>query len=294
MADSHIPLIREAEKHRGRTAVVDTNGDASYDQLLKASRQAASGLLGDQKDLKGKRVAFLTPRNFDYPAIQWGIWRAGGMAVPLCEVHPPAELRYTIKDSDASLVVGHPDFAETLMPISKELGLPFRSTERLFGADGRTLPHVEAERPALMLYTSGTTGKPKGVVLTHQNLKAQITSLIQAWEWRRRDRILHVLPLHHTHGIVNVLCCALWAGAACHMLPRFDAPEVWRHLTSGSITLFMAVPTIYFKLMETFEKIIPRAKRGHEQSLPPNPPHGFRFGGPSRDGLSRVEIHHRP
>ncbi len=261
MADSGIPLITEAEKHRGHTAVVDTRASYSYDQVLKASRQAAGGLLRGQKDLEGERVAFLTPRNFDYPVIQWGIWRAGGMAVPLCEVHPPAELRYTISDSGASLVVGHSHFTEILAPIAKELGLPFQSTEQLFGADDRTLPRVEAERPALMLYTSGTTGKPKGVVLTHQNLKAQITSLIQAWEWRREDQILHVLPLHHTHGIVNVLCCALWAGAACHMLPRFDASEAWRKLVDGDITLFMAVPTIYFKLLETWEKSSPEQQR---------------------------------
>ncbi len=254
MADDGIPLIQEAKKHRKRTALVDTGGSHTYGELLSASCRAAGGLLGKQKDLEGRRVAFLTPRNFDYPAIQWGIWRAGGMAVPLCEVHPPAELRYTIKDSDASLVVAHPDFADTLAPVAKELGLPFCSTEQLLAAHDRALPRVKTQRPALMLYTSGTTGKPKGVVLTHQNLKAQIISLIQAWEWHRSDRILHVLPLHHTHGIVNVLCCALWAGAACHMLPRFDAQAVWRLLRGGDITLFMAVPTIYFKLMEAWEE----------------------------------------
>jgi malonyl-CoA/methylmalonyl-CoA synthetase len=254
MADHGIPLIQEASKHTKCTALLDAEGSHTYEDLLNASKRAAGGLLGEQKDLEGRRVAFLTPRNFDYPAIQWGIWRAGGMAVPLCEVHPPAELRYTIKDSGASLVVGHPDFFHILMPVTEALGLPFRSTEQLLGAEDRTLPRVAAERPALMLYTSGTTGKPKGVVLTHQNLKAQIITLIQAWEWERGDRILHVLPLHHTHGIVNVLCCALWAGAACHMTPRFDAQEVWRLLISGDITLFMAVPTIYFKLMEAWEK----------------------------------------
>ena len=261
MADSGIPLIQEAERHRKRTAVVDINGGYTYDQLLKASRRAASGLLAGQKDLEDTRVAFLTPRNFDYPAIQWGIWRAGGMAVPLCEVHPPAELRYAIKDSGASLVVGHPVFSQTLATIARELGIPFRSTEELFTDACQPLPPVDAERPALMLYTSGTTGKPKGVVLTHRNLEAQIVSLIRAWGWQSTDRILHVLPLHHTHGIVNVLCCALWAGAACHMLPRFDAQEAWRRLTNGDITLFMAVPTIYFKLMETWEKSSPEQQR---------------------------------
>ena len=261
MADSGIPLIERAKKHRERTAIATTDGDFTYDQLFKASSRAASGLLAGQKDLEGQRVAFLTPRNFDYPAIQWGIWRTGGIAVPLCEVHPPAELIYTISDSGASIVVSHPDFAKTLAPIAKGLNVRFLSTEQLLGADHRALPRVGPERPALILYTSGTTGKPKGVVLTHTNLEAQITTLIKAWEWHREDRILHVLPLHHTHGIVNVLCCALWAGAVCQMLPRFDALKVWQKLVDGNITLFMAVPTIYFKLMGTWEKSSPEQQQ---------------------------------
>jgi malonyl-CoA/methylmalonyl-CoA synthetase len=261
MADSGIPLIEEAEKHRGRTAIVTTDGNFTYDQLLGSSRRVACGLLAGQKDLRGQRVAFLTPRSFDYPAIQWGIWRAGGIAVPLCEVHPPAELKDTISDSGASTVVGHPDFTEILAPIAKDLNVRFLRTEQLLKADCRTLPMVGSERPAMILYTSGTTGKPKGVVLTHNNLEAQITTLIKAWEWRKEDRILHVLPLHHTHGIVNVLCCALWAGAACDMLSRFGALRVWQKLVDGNITLFMAVPTIFFKLMGTWEKSSPEQQQ---------------------------------
>ncbi|MCP4578670.1 MAG: AMP-binding protein [Deltaproteobacteria bacterium] len=254
MADSGIPLIEAAEKHRGRTAIATTDGTFTYDRLLESSKRTACGLLAGQKDLEGRRVAFLTPRSFDYPAIQWGIWRAGGIAVPLCEVHPPAELKHTLSDSGASIVVSHPDFSEILAPIAKDLNVRFLLTDQLLKADCRTLPMVDSERPAMILYTSGTTGKPKGVVLTHHNLEAQITTLIKAWEWRREDRILHVLPLHHTHGIVNVLCCALWAGAVCDMLPRFDALGVWQKFVDGNITLFMAVPTIYFKLMEIWEK----------------------------------------
>jgi malonyl-CoA/methylmalonyl-CoA synthetase len=105
----------------------------------------------------------------------------------------------------------------------------------------------------MMVYTSGTTGKPKGVVTTHANLEAQVTCLIEAWGWVPDDRILLVLPLHHVHGIVNVLTCALWAGATCEMLAAFDAGLVWDRLASGKITLFMAVPTIYRRLIAAWE-----------------------------------------
>jgi len=107
----------------------------------------------------------------------------------------------------------------------------------------------------MILYTSGTTGKPKGVVTTHENIAAQITSLVEAWGWTGDDRILEVLPLHHVHGIVNVIACALWVGAVCEIFPEFDAYKVWDRIARGGLTLFMAVPTIYVKLIDAWEKV---------------------------------------
>jgi malonyl-CoA/methylmalonyl-CoA synthetase len=109
----------------------------------------------------------------------------------------------------------------------------------------------------MILYTSGTTSRPKGVVTTHGNLRAQVESLVEAWAWSPDDRILHVLPLHHTHGIVNALLCALWAGATCEMLPTFDARRVWTRFVEGGPTLFMAVPTIYARLIAEWESAAP-------------------------------------
>jgi malonyl-CoA/methylmalonyl-CoA synthetase len=112
----------------------------------------------------------------------------------------------------------------------------------------------------MMVYTSGTTGKPKGVVTTHANLRAQITALIEALGWTEDDRILLVLPLHHVHGIVNVVCSSLRAGAVCEMLPRFDAEETWARIASGRLTLFMAVPTIYRRLIAAWEAARPERR----------------------------------
>lgn len=112
----------------------------------------------------------------------------------------------------------------------------------------------------MIVYTSGTTGKPKGVVTTHANLRAQVTSLVDAWEWTADDRTLLVLPLHHVHGIVNVLSCALWSGAACEIAPRFDADETWRAIESGRLTLFMAVPTIYRRLVTAYDDAPPQRR----------------------------------
>jgi len=106
-------------------------------------------------------------------------------------------------------------------------------------------------------------------VTTHANLVAQVTSLVAAWEWRSDDHILLVLPLHHVHGIVNVLGCALWSGARCEMLPQFDAVSVWSRLAAGELTLFMAVPAIYNKLIAAWEAAPPERRRAYSAGCAP-------------------------
>ena len=84
------------------------------------------------------------------------------------------------------------------------------------------MPELLADRRALIIFTSGTTSLPKGVVTTHKNIEAQITTLIDAWAWSEHDVIPLFLPLHHVHGIINVLSCALWAGATVHLMPKLN------------------------------------------------------------------------
>jgi malonyl-CoA/methylmalonyl-CoA synthetase len=118
----------------------------------------------------------------------------------------------------------------------------------------------------MILYTSGTTSRPKGVVSTHANITAQVMSLVEAWEWSADDRIVLFLPLHHVHGIINVVSCALWSGATCEMMSRFDANAVWDQIASGSLSLFMAVPTIYVKLIAAWEAASPERRAALTQA----------------------------
>jgi malonyl-CoA/methylmalonyl-CoA synthetase len=106
----------------------------------------------------------------------------------------------------------------------------------------------------MMLYTSGTTSRPKGVVSTHANIRAQILALVDAWGWEADDRIPLFLPLHHIHGIVNVLSCALWSGARVEAFPAFDLEGILERVGEGAYTVFMAVPTIYVKLIRALEE----------------------------------------
>jgi malonyl-CoA/methylmalonyl-CoA synthetase len=116
-----------------------------------------------------------------------------------------------------------------------------------------------------MVYTSGTTGRPKGVITTHQNLRAQVGSLASAWGWSSSDRSLHVLPLHHIHGIVNALSCGLWSGATVEFMAAFEPAATWDRLASGEITFFTAVPTIYHRLIAAHAAADPTTQRRWSQ-----------------------------
>ena len=252
---SHLPLFDRAGQFADRTAIKSGGESTSYGQLLDDSAGVAAALLDGAADLEGARVCFLVPPGYDYVAVQWGIWRAGGVAVPLGMMHPLPELEYTLEDTGAMAIVADAGLLEKVRPLAESHNLPLLSSRELMSHGPVKLPVLEPDRHAMILYTSGTTSKPKGVVTSHATIQAQITSLVEAWGWTADDRILHVLPLHHIHGIINVLSCALWSGACCEFLPKFDAAAVWEKLASGQLSLFMAVPTIYARLISAWEEV---------------------------------------
>ena len=255
-----LVLIANAERHGERTAVVDSQGSFTYNELLEASARVATALLAGRNDLEEERVAFLVAPGFIWVAIQWGIWRAGGIAVPLPLNSARSELEYFIDDSQASTLVSDVAAAHQLEPISAARGVRTFEYEQILSRKPSELPDVGEPRRAMILYTSGTTSKPKGVVTTHANITAQIMSLVEAWAWSADDRILLCLPLHHVHGIVNVVSCALWSGATCEMMHRFDVDGVWERIAGGRLTLFMAVPTIYVRLIAAWEAASPERR----------------------------------
>ncbi|KAH2934129.1 hypothetical protein KXW73_004058 [Aspergillus fumigatus] len=237
-----LPLFLEAQKvsqhNAGKVAVIDAaKGEQfSYTQLLVDTAELKKTILEDLglKDLEERRIAFLVPNGYDYVVIQWAIWAAGGVCVPLCTTHPVKELLYTIEDSDPSLVILHPAFDKVREPLRDPVSF--------------------LDRRALMIYTSGTTSKPKGCVTTHKNITFQARCLIEAWKYSPSDHLIHVLPLHHVHGIINGLTSSFLSGATVEMHPKFDPQVIWnRWQDQDSSTMFMAVPTIYSRLIDYFE-----------------------------------------
>ena len=250
-----LNITANALKNPAKAAIVAGEESYNYQALIDASRAFAHQLLETSADLKETRVAFMVSPGFDYVRVQWGIWLAGGVATPLCITYPLPSLQYVIEDTQAEIVVVGPEYAALLKDWVLEKGLRFivLSEEKEANGSPAGLPTLEKSRRAMILYTSGTTSLPKGVVTTHANLEAQISTLIKSWKWSENDHIVCVLPLHHVHGIINVVSCALWSGATVQFLPSFSAEALFELFLAGKVNLFMAVPTIYFKLISYWE-----------------------------------------
>jgi malonyl-CoA/methylmalonyl-CoA synthetase len=263
---SPLPFVAQAQLHEQRVAIIDQQAAFAYHDLLDASSRIAAALLAGDRDLGEARVGFLVTPGFQWVAAQWGIWRAGGIAVPLPLNAAKPELDYIVDDAEASILMFDAAGAAQLAPLAEARGLRTIRCDGPPAGHTSELPKISAMRPAMILYTSGTTSRPKGVVTTHANITAQIVSLVEAWDWKASDKTVLCLPLHHVHGIVNVVGCALWSGACCHMLPRFDAGPIWDLIASDSLTVFMAVPTVYVKLIAAWEAAPPERQEALSRS----------------------------
>ncbi len=250
-----LQLIENAKSFPNKIAIVEPNRSFSYQELVDRSKEIANFLLIGKTDLMEAPVAFMVSPGFDYVATQWGIWRAGGIAVPLCITYPLPSLQYVIEDTGASLILVGEEYEEILKSYKSDPSKTFAGINTIINQKEVDLPEIEKSRGAMILYTSGTTSLPKGVLTTHLNIESQISTLVKAWHWSSDDYILEILPLHHVHGIINVLCCALWSGATVEFLNQFSAKEVFNIFLKGKLNVFMAVPTIYFKLISEWEKL---------------------------------------
>jgi len=246
-------LTQRAQTFAQNVAIISQGESFTYQQLLDESCQFASILLDGAQDLEEDRIGFIVESGFDYVKIQWAIWRAGGIAVPLNPKAPAQSQKYVLEDAGITQIVSSPQYIKEIESVAKNI--PILSTQEKKELHNEDMPDIDPVRRAMILYTSGTTGSPKGVVTTHSNIEAQITALTSAWHWSSDDRIINVLPLHHVHGIINVVSCALWSGATCEFMTKFDEMKLIDRLTSKEINLFMAVPTIYFKLVAYLESL---------------------------------------
>ena len=250
MTAKSIEWFPSLEQQAQAIALVDGDRELSYEDLNHSVNRVIAGLLDGEASLNEERVAFLYPASFEYASLIIGIVAAGGIAVPL-SVHASAdELSHCLSVAGVKrLLLPESLRSGGLDRVCEQLSVTQLSVADLPDAAYPPSLPITPEQGALIVFTSGTTGKPKAVVHTVESVSAMVTSLIEAWGWVDTDVIPLFLPLHHVHGIVNILLCALWCGATVDLFARFEAERVCEKVVTGSYSVFMAVPTIYVKLI---------------------------------------------
>src|SRR6476646_215317 len=242
-----------------RLAIETTDGQrVSYGDLISRAGQMAN-LLVSRGVRPGDRVAAQTEKSVPGLVLYLAAVRAGAVYLPLNTAYTLNELEYFIGDGEPSRVVCDPARAEGIGAIAAKVGARVET----LGADGNgSLTEAAAKAPAqfetvaradddlaAILYTSGTTGRSKGAMLTHDNLASNSLTLVDYWRFTDKDVLIHALPIYHTHGLFVASNVTLFARASMIFLPKFD-PELIIKLMARA-TVLMGVPTFYTRLLQS-------------------------------------------
>jgi malonyl-CoA/methylmalonyl-CoA synthetase len=255
-----IPRRRAAEKTALRFYDGAEEKVFTYEELFANAERIAASLAA--KGLrKGDRVAFFLGNRPEFVTAYLAVIRLGAVMVPINLAYRRREIAHMLGDAEPRLLLTERDQLAVLDEVAAE---ERRSVEEVilaenlesWRADSGQLapPLVEEDDLAMLLYTSGTTGRSKGAMITHGNVLATVTALLAAWAWEADDALLLTLPLFHTHGLVVGLHCALAAGATVLLRRRFETAAVADDLLSENPTLFFGVPTMYVRLVEELKK----------------------------------------
>ncbi|MET8127297.1 acyl-CoA synthetase [Streptomyces sp. NPDC005065] len=221
----------------------------TYAQLAAASDALAARLAG-----AGRVAVWATPTAETVVAVVAAL-RAGVPAVPLNPKTGTRELAHIVADSAPSMVLARA--GDVLPPMLAALDRTDVDTAAVT-ADGVVFPEPSPESPALIVYTSGTTGPPKGAILPRRAIAASLDALADAWQWTGNDVLVHALPLFHVHGLILGVLGPLRRGGSVRHPGQFSTEGVARELSSGSTMLF-GVPTMYHRLAEALGTATPEA-----------------------------------
>jgi malonyl-CoA/methylmalonyl-CoA synthetase len=229
----------------------------SYGALFDRA-QRYSAVLRDRGVTPGDRICIQVEKSVEAVALKLGAVHAGAIFVPLNTAYTTAEIAYFTGDAEPRLLVCDPSRRDALTDVAQKAGA---SVETL-GPDGlgsladladRAVPASDpaprgADDIGAILYTSGTTGRSKGAVLSHDNLASNALTLVDSWRFSDKDVLLHALPIYHTHGLFVAINTVLMSGASMIFLPKFDAAQVMSLLPRA--TVMMGVPTFYTRLLQ--------------------------------------------
>lgn len=237
-----------------------------YTDALTIIAQLA-GALTELGVKQGDRVAVQVDKSPEAILLYLACLRIGGVYLPLNTGYTGDEIRYFLNDAEPALFVCRPKLLDEAQALAAETGCPAVATLGR-NADGSLMETAQTATPrndivalderdlAAILYTSGTTGRSKGAMLTHKNLASNAETLVKAWHFSADDRLIHALPIFHTHGLFVACNVTLMAGASMLFLPKFDADIIFEELPRGSV--MMGVPTFYTRLVQD-ERLTPEA-----------------------------------
>src|SRR5437016_1517260 len=231
----------------------------SYEALREQSARLACALM-HRGVACGDRVAARVEKSPEAVLLYVACLRLGAAFVPINVACPPNELDCLLRDSSPRLAVVPPGESAVLAPLADRAGIQCLETlgadgegslselTRLRGTDRKAMGPHEAHAPAAIVYTSGTTGRSKGAILTRANLASNATVLVEAWRFTGEDVLMHSLPLFHVHGLCAAINTVLASAASILLLPKFELRSALQNMSE--VTVFMGVPTHYTRLLQ--------------------------------------------
>ena len=253
---------QEFQKNLSKDAFLKLDGsNITYEEVLKKSSQIANLLVREGGTL-GDRVAVQVDKTVEAVLLYLGCLKAGLVYLPLNTAYKTGEVDYFLTDATPAFLICDPAKEADLTPVAKKAGV-----KKIFNMDAQgtgslidaamteedtfvTVPR-KSDDLAAILYTSGTTGRSKGAMLTHENLASNAQTLVKYWAFEEDDILLHALPIFHVHGLFVALHCAFLKANTVIFLPKFDVNAVMANLPKS--TVFMGVPTFYVRMLDNPE-----------------------------------------
>ena len=248
-------------RYSNRSFLVSDHRTLRYDEIHNETGRYVS-MFTEMQINKGDRIVVQVEKSIEAVLLYLACLRYGAIYIPLNPAYTKEEVEYFLQDSDPTLFVCIPERESSMRALATEIGIPnlISLGQNVDGSIFDKLMNLESSQHvancseddlAAILYTSGTTGRSKGAMLTHHNLLSNALILLDYWCWDEEDVLLHALPIFHVHGLFVALHCALLNSSKVIFLDRFDTKRIIKELPNS--TVMMGVPTFYVRLLRDNE-----------------------------------------